>query len=108
MNFILVGVVVGAVCGTLGVLLDARTLSAKIEAPPANRATKRYQVIAFCSFMAFSALLLTAALVETLAQARPVSEVLGWSGIACLQVCAFCVIRYPVVNRVARPSSQPS
>jgi hypothetical protein len=107
MNLILGGVVVGGVCGTLAVLLDARMLSAKLEAPPANRAAKRYRVIAFCSFMAFSALLLTAALVETLARARPVSETLGWSGIACLQVCAFCAIRYAAVNRVARPRPSP-
>jgi hypothetical protein len=69
------------------------------EAPPANPAAQRYRAVAFYCFMAFSALLLTAALVDTLAKARPVSEVFGWSGIACFQVCVFCGIRYAIVNK---------
>jgi len=68
------------------------------EAPPTNPAAQRYRVIAFCFFMAFAALVLIAALVDTLAKARSVSEVFGWSGIACFQVCVFCGVRYAIVN----------
>lgn len=66
---------------------------------PDNPAARRCRIVALCFFMAASSLLLTAALAETLSKARAASEVFGWSGIACLQVCVLCGIRYAVVNK---------
>jgi hypothetical protein len=69
------------------------------EAPPISPAARRYRIAALCLFMAASALLLTAALVDTMAGSRSLSEVFGWSGIGCFQVSVFCGIRYAVVNK---------
>jgi hypothetical protein len=69
------------------------------EAAPISPAARRYRIAALCLFTASSALLLTAALVDTVVGSRWLSEVFGWSGIACLQVCVFCGIRYAVVNK---------
>jgi len=87
-------------------LFDLITGSAKqrldaaeaFEAPPANPVAQRYRTIAFCFFMATSALLLSAALVDWFFNMRLVGEILGWSGIVCLHVCVICGIRYAVVN----------
>lgn len=69
------------------------------EAPPISPAARRYRIAALCLFMAASVLLLAAALVDTIAGSRSLSEVFGWSGIGCFQVCVFCGIRYAVVNK---------
>ncbi len=69
------------------------------EAPPISPAARRYRIAALCLFMASSALLLTAALVDTVVGSRSLSEVFGWSGIGCLQGCSFCGIRYMAVNK---------
>ena len=68
-------------------------------APPINPAAQRYRSVALCLFPASSALLLAAALADTVAGARRVSEVFGWSGIAGLQGCVVCGLRYAVVNQ---------
>lgn len=72
------------------------------EAPPINPAARRYRIVALCLFATSSVLLLTAALVDTVAGARSLSEVFGWSGIGCLQVCVLCGIRYAAVNKKSK------
>jgi hypothetical protein len=69
------------------------------EAPPISSVARRYRFVALCLFMIASALLLTAALVDTLAKWRSLSEAFGWSGIGCFQVCVVCGIRYAAVNK---------
>ena len=70
-------------------------------APPTCLEARRYLSVALSLFTASSALLLTAALADTVGGSRWLSEVSGWSGIACLQGCVFCGIRYAVVNNEA-------
>ncbi len=48
--------------------------------------------------MVSSGLLLAAALADTVAGGRSLSEVLGWSGIGCLLMCVLCGSRYAAVN----------
>jgi hypothetical protein len=69
--------------------------------PPANAGARRYRVAAFCLLLTGAALVLTAAFVESFAQARDASEVFGWSGLVCLELCVICGIRYASVNRTA-------
>jgi hypothetical protein len=72
------------------------------EAPPISPEARRYRVVALCLFVASSALLLATALVDTGAGARSLSEVFGWSGIGCLQMCVLCGVRYAAVNKQPR------
>jgi hypothetical protein len=68
------------------------------ETPPRTRAACRYGALALCLLMAAAALLLTAALVDTFANARLLSERFGWAGIACLILCVYCGLRYKAAN----------
>jgi hypothetical protein len=70
-----------------------------LDAPPVTPSAQRYRGIAFCFFLVAAALLLTAGLVDCFADARLASEVFGWSGIGCLQICVTCGLRYKAVNR---------
>jgi hypothetical protein len=70
-----------------------------LGAPPVSPAARGYRSVALWLFLASSVLLLGAALADTIAGARSLSEVFGWSGIGCLQVCVFCGIRYASVNK---------
>jgi hypothetical protein len=69
--------------------------------PPMTPAAWRYRAAALSLFMAAAVLLLTAALVDTIANARPASEVFGWLGIGCLQMCVYCGLRYKAANESA-------
>lgn len=69
------------------------------ETPPMGPSARRYRAVALGLLMAASTLLLAAALVDTVAGDRPLGEWCGWSGIACLQGCVFCGLRYAAVNR---------
>jgi len=75
--------------------------AAAFEAAPANPSAKFYRKAALCFFLLGATLLLTAALVDVLANARAIGEVFGWSGIGCFQVCVLCGLRYSVVNKRA-------
>ena len=68
------------------------------ETPPSSRAARRYAAVSVCSLLAGSALLLTAALVDTLAGNRPLSEIIGAVGIACFIICVYSGLRYKDVN----------
>jgi hypothetical protein len=67
-------------------------------AAPINPAARRYRLVALSLFLASAVLLLAAAVSDSVAGVRQLSEVFGWSGIACLQLCVFCGIRYAIVN----------
>jgi hypothetical protein len=67
--------------------------------PLISPAARHYRSVALCLFMASSGLLLAAALADTVAGARSLSEVLGWSGIGCLLMCVFCGNRYASANK---------
>ena len=71
------------------------------ETPPLTPTARRFRAIAFCLFMVAAALLLTAALVDTVANAREMSEKFGFSGIACLNLCIHCSLRYKAANERA-------
>ena len=72
------------------------------ETPPLNRAARRHPIIAVCSLLTGAALLLAAALIETLAKNRPQSEAVGFLGILCLILCVHSGLRYKDAN-----NSQP-
>jgi hypothetical protein len=68
------------------------------ETPPLNRSARRHALIATCSLLAGAALLLTAALIDTLAKARPLSEKVGFAGIVCLILCVHSGLCYKDAN----------
>ena len=72
-----------------------------VETPPLSRAARRYAVIALSCLLAAAALLVTAGLVDTFANARPLSEKFGWAGIVWLILCVYCGLRYKDTNRCA-------
>ena len=74
--------------------------AAAFEAAPRNPCATFYRKAALCFFLVGATFLLTAALVDVLANARAIGEVFGWSGIGCFQVCVLCGLRYSVVNKV--------
>lgn len=71
------------------------------ETPPLTTTARRFRAIAFCLFMLAAALLLTAALVDTVANDRELSEKFGSCGIACLNLCIYCSLRYKAANERA-------
>ena len=71
------------------------------ENPPLSRAARRYAVITLCCLLAGAALLVTAALIDTFANVRPLSEKFGWAGIVCMILCVYCGLRYKDANRCA-------
>jgi hypothetical protein len=73
-----------------------------LDVPPTNLLARRYRAVAFCCFMIFAALLLTASLVDTIAKARPLSEVIGFSGLACFLICTICLLRSAIVNKAKK------
>ncbi len=79
--------------------LGRAAASGAFDAPPTNPLALRYRAVAFCCFLTFAALVLTASLVDTVAKARPLGEVFGFSGIACFLVCIFCLLRFTAVNK---------
>jgi hypothetical protein len=66
---------------------------------------RHYRAAAFSLFMIAAALLMTAALVDALADARLASECFGWSGIGCLHLCVICGLRYKAGNREQLPQT---
>jgi hypothetical protein len=71
------------------------------ETLPLSRSARRHAVIALCCLLAGATLLVTAALVDTFANIRPLSEACGWAGIACLVLCVCSGLRYKAANRRA-------
>ena len=75
------------------------------DAAPLNPSAQRLRSTALCLFLGAAALLLTAAVVDVCLGARLHSEVLGWTGIVCLNICVVCGTRYAVVNRRLNPGT---
>jgi hypothetical protein len=78
-----------------------------LERPAATPEAKGYRVAAVWFFFAMAALMLSAAIVFVVAGPVVASDVLGWSGIACLQLCLFCGLRYGALNRRAEIEELP-
>ena len=68
------------------------------ETPPLNPVARRHAWIAVCSLLAAATLLLTAALIDALAQARPLSEAVGFAGVLCLILCVHSGLCYKDAN----------
>ncbi|MGH7137089.1 MAG: hypothetical protein ACREHD_15215 [Pirellulales bacterium] len=68
------------------------------ETPPRNPVARRQGWIAGCSLLTGAALLLAAALIDTLANARPLSEKIGFSGLLCLIVTVHSGLCYKDSN----------
>lgn len=75
------------------------------ETPPLNRAARRHALIAVCSLLASAAFLLTAALIDTLARARPMAEIVGFAGLVCLVLCVHSGLCYKDANSSESPNS---
>jgi hypothetical protein len=68
------------------------------ETPPFSRAARRHAAIAVGSLLAGAALLLAAAVIDTLAKARPLAEKVGFGGIFCLILCVHSGLCYKGAN----------
>ena len=68
------------------------------QTAPLTRLARRYGALALCSLLAAAALLVTAALVDALGNARDLSERFGWAGIACLNLSVYCGLCYKAAN----------
>ena len=66
---------------------------------PRNQTARRYRTAATWLFVGSSGLLLSAAFVHMAWGLNSIlGEAIGWSGVALLQACVFCGLRYPYVN----------
>lgn len=75
------------------------------DTPPQSRTARRYATIAFGCLFVGAVLLVTAALVDVFANARPLSEIFGWAGIVCLILSVYGGLRYKAANRYAAERS---
>jgi hypothetical protein len=89
----ILAVLIAGAFGRLGAAAEA------LGAPPIRPAARRLRSMALGFLMASSGLLLAAALAETIAGARSLSETLGWGGIGCLLLCVPCSLHYASVNK---------
>src|SRR5690348_7714266 len=89
----ILAVLIAGAFGRLGAAAEA------LGAHPISPAARRLRSIALCFLMASSGLLLAAALADTVAGARSLSEVLGWGGIGGLLMCVPCSLLYASVNK---------
>jgi hypothetical protein len=71
------------------------------DKPAINNRVWRIRATAFCLFMISAPLFLAAALVDSFANDRALSETLGWLGIGCLELCVIFGGYYALVNKRA-------
>ncbi len=69
------------------------------DTPPRNPTARCWATLALALFLATSFLLLIATLIDWFTAKRLLSEVFGWTGIVCMQLCVVCGTRYAVVNK---------
>jgi hypothetical protein len=69
-----------------------------LDKAPITPTVQRYRAIAFIFFMTAAVLLLTAAILDSIANERFASECFGWSGIGCLHACVITGLIYKAVN----------
>ncbi len=92
----LLGMIADIVSGSAATRIRA---AEAFETPPTNPTARRWATIALTLFLLTSALMLTAALVDWFTGRRFIAECFGWTGVACLQLCVVCGVRYAIVNR---------
>ena len=100
----LLGMIADIVSGAAATRIRA---AEAFETPPRNPTARRWATFALTLFLLTSALMLSAALVDWFTGQRLVAECLGWTGVACLQLCVVCGVRYAVVNRKQHPETSP-
>jgi hypothetical protein len=96
MGAVLLSILTKVVAGLGKFWIDA---AYALDSPPRTLQARRYRTTATCFFLSGAATLLWAALADVAAGNRPLSEVLGWTGITCLHGSAFCGIRYGQINQ---------
>jgi hypothetical protein len=101
MGCLLISILVDQIAGASRVRLTA---VGAFESPPISPAPRRYRIAALCLLLASSGSLAIAALVDTIAGARSLSDVFGWSGIVGLEACVLCGLRYAAVNEKPKKS----
>lgn len=77
---------------------------AAFETPPLNKTARRYAIVSLCCLLLGAALVLTAAIVDVIADARNLSDMFGLAGIVCFIVCVHCGLRYKETNHCQNPS----
>lgn len=83
-------------------IIATKTRLRAVEAfgsPPRTRQARYWRTIALTLFLGASAFMFSAGLTFAVGRCGALSEILGWSGVACIQLCVFCGLRYAVVNR---------
>lgn len=80
------------------------------ETKPLSRAARWYAAVSLCCLLAGASLLVTAAVVDTYSDARPLSERFGFAGIVSLIVCVYSGLCYKDVNTstAQKMRSEPS
>lgn len=92
------GIIVDLLTGASRTCLKA---AEAFETPPRTPQASRCRGVALTLFMTSAGLLLAAALTFVLAPQKALNEILGWSGVACLQLCVVCGVRYAIINNAA-------
>ena len=82
-----------------GLARDRGSAAAAFDAAPTNETARRYRVRTLIAFLVASALLLTAALFETIWGSRSLSEMFGWLGLLALCASAVSGLAYAAVNK---------
>ena len=76
--------------------------------PPQNTRARQLATRTLVLFLTAVLCLLVASLLDSLLGNRFVSEVFGWSGLAVLQICVLCGVRYANINYVVEDDAQTS
>tara|TARA_R110002049_G_C9140834_1_gene559609 strand:+ start:1192 stop:1701 length:510 start_codon:yes stop_codon:yes gene_type:complete len=98
----LLGMITDIVSGAAATRIRA---SEAFETPPRNTTARRWAAFALNLFLLTSSLMLGAALVDWFTGRRFLAECLGWTGVACLQLCVVCGVRYAIVNQNVNPAT---
>ena len=78
--------------------LKSIEVAAAFESPAQNQVARRHGAIAFSALLLGAALLVAAALLNGIPNRRFVSERLGECGVACLIICVYQGLRYKEAN----------
>ncbi|MEM6329867.1 MAG: hypothetical protein AAF790_06430 [Planctomycetota bacterium] len=98
MTSFLLALIADVISGTTKQRLDAVEA---FDTPPTSSTARRAARVTLGLFVVAAGFLFAAALLDVLAANRFASEVCGWMGIACLQLCVVSGLRYARLNRKA-------
>lgn len=70
-----------------------------LDAPPLTPAAHHWRMLAIISFLSGAVLLLVASIMFCMKPELLLDEILGWSGIGCIQLSVICGLRYATINR---------